>query len=1506
MRHFFCKFASKLYNIKRLKHIFAITAWVLVSIYAVLIVLSHIPAVQRSIASGVASALEEKLGTKVQLGNVNLGLLNRVIIDDVLLKDQQHRDMLKCHRVSAKISILDLIVGKISISSAQIFGMRAQLVKANAESPMNYQFVLDSLASKDTTKKSDLNLEIASLVIRNSAMTYDRLDMPKKEGVVDFNHLYVDKISSHIMLDHITNDSISVRVKKLALQEMNSGFNLEKFTFYAKADKKAVHIRDFNLTTDNSDISLGADAYLFNNKIHTFNFTSNLSSISTKDIAKFIAPLKDINRTIFIDANITGNEKAIRAKKLTVSSSGKGFYLDAVARVQSSKYLYDNLKDVKRLNWKANLTRLYIDQHLASELSKAFNINTPIISRLGSIDYSANGQGANGDFIVNGNIKSNVGNLSHNVIYKGNTASVKLKTGTFHLGNLLSTDAVGDIETTLTASANVSNQGKLKFYNGKADIVIPAATIKGYQYRNIKADVIQNGNSATASLDIADLNVKGAIKAIAENASALLEGKISDLRNVDITASIDHINPNMLGLVKGYNSTTFHLNAKANIASIANPIDNADIVVNDFAMVSPDKQCHINNFRLSSSTHGGGIRNASLHSDFAEFNAYGRYDFNTLKYSLTNIIAQKLPTLPGLPQYHKTDNNLQLSAVITDTQVLRDLLGVDVDTYSPVTIDGYIDDIKHMADLTINSDSIYYSGTILDGTNLHIFTQNDTLNIKGKSSRRDDNGNHLKLNVNGKAANNNIDTSISWISGKGNMFRGTLNATGQFFQNVMGEATANVKVAQSEIMIGDSLWHIRPSTITYSANHLDVKDFCVEHGYQNIRVNGLATKSANDSLVVNLQDVNVAYILNLVNFHSVEFSGYASGTAIAKSVFSDLDAHAALDVEEFRFENGRLGTLTVMANYDNDLGQININGRCVDDNVTDNLDGLIDVDGYISIKRNYIDLGIEAENARLEFMSTYCSSFIDRLNAWASGKIRIIGDLNKINLVGDAVANGTIHIQSLNCDYTLHNDSIHFVPNDMQISHGVFTDQYGNKGWISGALHHKYLSRMTFDLDIHADHLLCYDFPTLNGEVFCGHVVGTGDCKITGRAGEITFDIEATPEETSYLTYNVSSPDALQNQEFITWRDATDNQKDTVAVQVDSEGRLERKVPDDSFHTNIYLNFLVHATPAATLNLIMDERTGDLITLHGSGDMRANYYNKGSMQIFGNYNIEEGNYKMTIQQVITKNFEFLRGGSLSFAGNPFDAGLNLQAQYVVPSVPLSDLNIGNSFTNSTVRVNCLMNITGKAGQPQVDFDLSFPQASADIQSMITSLMDTDQERNQQVLYLLSVGRFYTADNSGSDASIQSKTSIAMQSFISGTVSQQLNNIISDILIKNRDWNFGANISPGDEGMNNAEYEGLISGRMLNNRLLINGQFGYRDNANATSSFIGDFDVRYLLFPSGNLQLRVYNQTSDRYFTKSNLNTQGVGIVFKHDFDSPLPYFLRKDIKKKKKQNDNKQ
>jgi len=211
-----------------------------------------------------------------------------------------------------------------------------------------------------------------------------------------------------------------------------------------------------------------------------------------------------------------------------------------------------------------------------------------------------------------------------------------------------------------------------------------------------------------------------------------------------------------------------------------------------------------------------------------------------------------------------------------------------------------------------------------------------------------------------------------------------------------------------------------------------------------------------------------------------------------------------------------------------------------------------------------------------------------------------------------------------------------------------------------------------------------------------------------------------------------------------------------------------------------------------------------------------------------------------------------------------------------------------------------MNISGQPKQPVINFDIDLPTVNSEENQMVRSLINSEEDMNQQVIFLLGIGRFYKqgANNSTADGTTQqSQTTLAMQSLLSGTLSSQLNNMLSNI-INNNKWNFGANISTGNEGWNNAEYEGLLSGRLLNNRLLINGQFGYRSSINTnTTNFVGDFDIQYLLLPNGNLAIKGYNQTNDRYFTKSSLNTQGIGLVMKKDFNGLGDLFRLKKNKK---------
>ena len=129
----------------------------------------------------VAEELSDLLNTRVTIGRINIGLLNRIIIDDVLLDNQDEQEMLKVTRLSAKFDIMPFFKGKISISSVQLFGFNINLQKKTPDSPPNFKFVLDAFASNDTVKKDNsLDLRINSILIRRGRMAYHVLS--EEEG----------------------------------------------------------------------------------------------------------------------------------------------------------------------------------------------------------------------------------------------------------------------------------------------------------------------------------------------------------------------------------------------------------------------------------------------------------------------------------------------------------------------------------------------------------------------------------------------------------------------------------------------------------------------------------------------------------------------------------------------------------------------------------------------------------------------------------------------------------------------------------------------------------------------------------------------------------------------------------------------------------------------------------------------------------------------------------------------------------------------------------------------------------------------------------------------------------------------------------------------------------------------------------------------------------------------------------------------------------------------------
>ena len=1437
---------------KKFKHICNGIIWTLIVLYLLLIVLMHLPSVQTFLGKEVAEALADKFGTKVEVGKVNLGFFNRIIIDDVMMYDQQGDSLIYASRLSAKIDYMAATQGKISVSSAQIFGLRANLYRQTAKSPANFQFVLDSLASKDTTQHKPLDLHIGSLIIRRGAIAYNQRDVAPRSGVFSPQHIRVSELSSHILLNHVTDNSIDLLLKKLSFKD-ESGFKLQSLHFKLQADRQKATLKEFRLLMPRSELVLDdlKATYRFEGKRfipESLRFEGGIqqSKITFADVASLVPALRHFDDAVFVSSRFSGTAKSISVPSLNLRTGSGSINLQA-----RGSYSHASSHPA----WNADIANLNLSpagvEFLAENLGSKVKIPKEI-QRLGTIHLTGKAKGYEKVLSAKGNIETDAGNISLQAVKNDDRIKASVDTRGVNLGRILDNRKLG------TVVARIDAHGSMKHIFAKGNIA--RFDYGNYDFHNIEIDGDYDMKALRGTASIADPNVNLSVKGDYHLGSRLYA----------LDAAINHLRPTVLGM-------------KMHDPSYS--LDNISISANN-----KGKEGHLD-----------------VEAPFVSLYARGQYDLTTIYGSIMRLVADKLPTIPGISKHAaKGYNDFTLQANITSAEVLQRMFGLPLSLSLPVHINGNISDAEKNVNLYINAPNFSWDGSAFHDANIELNTIGDSLRMEARISQGLPYEKAPVYRLRAAAADNNLSTLLYYANQSSKLpITGKIDARTQFFTSDNGATGVHVTVNPSEIMLGEKKWLLNPADIIYRKNELTVDMLNFSHGDQHIIINGKATPQATDSIVADLKDVDVAYILNLVNFHSVDFAGKASGKAVVKSIFQTPEAYANLDVKDFVFENGPLGTLHAKAAYDNQEGQINI-----DATAEDGPEHLTVINGYVSPKRNYIDLGIEAHNTSLKFMENFCGSFLNNVEAWCKGKLNVVGDLKNINLVGDVVAHGRMHMKQLGTDYTFNHLRAHAIPDDIQFEgDSIYDSHYNGKhshfALIRGGIHHKHLTRLSYDLDIDANNFLGFDTHEFGDDTFYGTVFATGTVGIHGKSGETIIDIDATPEPHSIFVYNVASPDAISAGSFIHWNDATPYIYRPYSPDSDKN---KKKDSSSNFSSDMRINFLVNTNPNLTLKLMMDDQTGDYITLNGNGVIRANYYNKGGLDMFGNYVVDHGQYKLTIQNIIKKDFDFQPGGTIAFGGDPYNAPLNLQAKYTVNGVPLSDLNIGRSFSSNNIRVDCLMDITGTPGAPKVDFSMDLPTVNSDAKQMIYSVINSQEEMNQQVLYLLGIGRFYTQtknNQTSEDASQQSQTSLAMQSLLSGTISQQINNVLSSF-VNSSNWNFGANISTGNEGFNNAEYEGILSGRLLNNRLLFNGQFGYRDNANATQSFIGDFDLRYLIFPNGNLSIHVYNQTNDRYFTRNSLNTQGVGLIMKKDFFNLRDLLgIKKKSKDKEKEDKNK-
>ena len=102
------------------------------------------------------------------------------------------------------------------------------------------------------------------------------------------------------------------------------------------------------------------------------------------------------------------------------------------------------------------------------------------------------------------------------------------------------------------------------------------------------------------------------------------------------------------------------------------------------------------------------------------------------------------------------------------------------------------------------------------------------------------------------------------------------------------------------------------------------------------------------------------------------------------------------------------------------------------------------------------------------------------------------------------------------------------------------------------------------------------------------------------------MNVDMKPNKNSFITYNAAKNSVDENS-FIRWRNVT---PDSLLYRFNERLCIKPQEPegahnDDAFSSDLHLNMLINANPDFTLRVLMDEATGDNISLNGNGVIRS-------------------------------------------------------------------------------------------------------------------------------------------------------------------------------------------------------------------------------------------------------------------------------------------------------------
>ncbi len=1475
-----------------------IVSWVLIvvalliTITAIGVVLLRTPKFQTFIVHRFTDQFSDKLGTHISVGKISYTFFNKLVIYDILIKDQNTDTLLTASQISLKIKELRPAEQIYRFGKIEIYEPDFRMIEDSA-GILNLTWYIETLeGDKQNDSTANISIDFSDIKVIDGAYSLINCTdtVTKPEHVIDFSDLRVTDINAKIEDLSIKPDTVSLNIRDLSFMESN-GFQALNLNMDAIINKDLLYFKNIDLITDSSMIRadkvslvpLDSGAYQDFVNMVKLEVSLNRSELNTSDLSYFINPLYGTNESFYLSGRISGTVADMRGRniELEYSSSTKLNCRFDISGLPSFDQVYMSV-DISDVSTCAeDIEGFYIPGKGLPELP-------PLVHNLGQITFNGNFTGFTTDFVAFGTLVTEIGNFSTDISVKPEGKKDFRFKGLLNAGNVNLGKISGNekIFSVLGMHANVDGSMR-SFRHVSANIngVVDSVGINDYLYRNISLSGTYIEKVWDGTVSVNNKNIK---------MDVLGRFDLSDtIPEFDFTMNLAHADLYKLNLEE--NDTLFNASALLTATSKGDNIDNleGDLRLLNSKLVNSNGEITIYDFLVRSGSDKG-ISLLTLRSDLADAEVRGKHTYASLGVATKSIMAGLFPARFPMPptQEKLKENNFTFNATIKKLNKINEFFGNGIRIAEGSTISGLFmaDSLKLKAGFKspdMGFGSIKLINLVMESSvnagRMNTSITSDTLKLPGRAN--------LENFVIGLGSHpDTINLDMRWDNNPSGKAMGEIKALGFYSLNGKSRPVLTVSLLPTEIILNNASWKLNPARIMVDSATTSFDNLILNSVRKYIKLDGMISPDPKDKLTLSFEGLDLAFINNLFikkerkadeSSFEMNFGGIINGSVALSDLKKDFLFESDIMISDFVFNNTPYGKVDVGSEW-------NPQKKAAVINVNNDYEGskFFEISGTYSPSSKTADITASTYRMPLNILNSVVKTFASDVRGVGSGTVRLYGKMNQPFLTGSIEAeDASMKIDFLQTRYSF-SDSVRFTKKGIEFRDIKIYDEKRNQGTLNGLLAHNSFKDFAIDLNINMNKMMVLNTKPKDNESFYGTAYASGYAGIKSNAEKMTFKISANTEDNTAFFVPLNSSETVSDYPYILFVDAKkedikEKKGDDIFIKNDNKGQME-------------LDFDLQVTPEAEVQLIMDSKSGGVIRGTGAGLLNISLNNKGQVKMSGDYVIEDGDYLFTLGNIINKRFSVEKGGTISWNGDLTDATINLKALYKLKA-SLYDIYPDDAF-KERIPVECQLKLSEKLMNPVIGFDIYLPTADEETREYLRSAINTEEEISRQFLYLLVMNSFYP------DPSLYSavpQTATQSTSAIGVTTTEMLSNQLSNWLSQiSNDFDIGFNYRPGNE-ITPQEVEVALSTQLLNDKVILNGNFdvgGKQSNTHA-SNISGDFDIEVKI--TEKLRFKVFNRSNDNLFYETAPYTQGFGILFRRDYNRFKDLFILPEKKKKK-------